>query len=237
MKHPFRSHFLPLFPIAAGLVGLLLRVWLFSAIDEKGLLPAAHFADTALYILTAITLGVLFLSSRNFHSCSASKKIPPLIPALGCLLGGIGMLLAGFSRQSVRFSGISAAVCLTGGLLLLIMAVLEYFQKKIPYGFPAVLTVALMLDTIAQCQDWGKLPQLQEYFFSLMACVFLILSAYHITLRVAGSGKPSLLAFFSQSAIFFCFTCLNTNRWFLYLGLIFWVTTSLYSWIHKEKEA
>lgn len=121
--------------------------------------------------------------------------------------------------------------------MLLAMAVLKSFKKKIPFGFPAVLTVTFMLDTVAQCQIWGAVSQLQEYFFPLMASVFLILSAYHITLGAAGTGKPNLLVFFTQSAIFFCCTCLNTNRWLLYLGLLFWITTTRSPVTPKQKEA
>lgn len=237
MKQFIRNHILPLFPLATGLVGLLLRVWLFSTIDEKGLLPAKHFADTALYILTAITLAGVFLLSRNQKPKPVCKGFSRLSAVLGCLLGGIGMLLTGLRYQNVRFSGIAVVACIAGGLMLLAMAMLKYFKKKIPFGFPAVLTVAFMLDTVAQCQIWGAVSQLQEYFFPLMAAVFLILSAYHTTLYAAGTGKPKLLVFFTQSAIFFCCTCLNTNRWLLYLGLLFWVATIRSPVTPKQKEA
>ena len=240
MKHPFRSHIFPLLPAAAGVIGLLLRLWLFSAIDEKGLLPARHFADSALYILTAITLGILFLSSRKPKFHAVPKQTSRLIAISGCLLGAIGLIVAGFDQSGAhgtRFSGIAALGCFVGGIILLAMAALKLFRKKIPYIFPAVLTASLMLDTVAQCQVWGSASQMQEYFFPLMAAVFLILSAYHITLRTAGIGKPALLIFFSQSALFFCCTCLNTDRWFLYLGLLFWVTTPIFSRVNKKKEA
>ena len=65
MKHPFRSHILPLFTMGAGGLGFALRLWLFSATDEKGLLPAGHWADAALYLLTALVLGILFLATRQ----------------------------------------------------------------------------------------------------------------------------------------------------------------------------
>ena len=94
-----------------------------------------------------------------------------------------------------------------------------------------------MLDTVAQCQVWGSASQLQEYFFPLMAAVFLILSTYHITLQASGTGKPELLIFFSQSALFFCCTCLTTDRWLFYMGLLFWVAAPIYSCVTKEKEA
>ena len=239
MKQPFRSRLLPLFTVGAGIVGLLLRIWLFSAIDEKGLLPAKHFADTALFILSAITLGVVFLAGRAMEPPVMPKALPRVMAATGSLLGGIGLLLTGLgsiSVYSVRFAGIAVIANIAGGIALLAMAVLLFLRKKPPYVLPTILTAALMLDTISQCQLWGTEPQLQSYFFPLMAAVFLILTAYQLTLRIAGSAKPDLLVFFSQSALFFCCTCLNTDRWLLSLGLLFWAAATLYSPIQKPKE-
>ena len=42
MKHPFRSHILPFFTMGAGGLGLVLRLYLFSNMDENKLLPAGH---------------------------------------------------------------------------------------------------------------------------------------------------------------------------------------------------
>lgn len=236
MKHPFRSHILPVFPAVAGALGLLLRFWLFSATDEKGLLPATHIADTLLYILTAVTLGFLFLATRELTPRPVRKGFFG-IP--GCVMCAIGLLCSGISLffgSAQRFSGLAAIACIAGGLILLVMAARKFFHKRIPYGFFAVLTACLMLDTIASCQIWGTVSQLQEYFFPLMASVFLILSTYHATLLAAGQGKPKLLAFFSQGALFFCCVCLNTARWPLYLGMLFWAASQLYSCIRKQKE-
>lgn len=240
MKQLLRSHSLPVLPAAAGILGLLLRIWLFSAIDEKGLLPAKHFADTAVFLLTAIVLGILFLITQTPLSRPVRKGVPALAGILGCAMGGIGFLCTGlrsFSAHAVRFSGIAALAGIVGGLALLAMAVLKYFRKRVGYGFPAIATVCLMLDTVAQCQVWGAASQLQEYFFPLMASVFLILTAYHATFLAAGRGKPKWLAFFSQGALFFCCTCLNTAHWTLYLGMLFWAAAQLYPCIRKRKEA
>lgn len=240
MKQLLRSHSLPVLPAAAGVLGLLLRIWLFSAIDEKGLLPAKHFADTAVFLLTAIVLGLLFLITRKPMTRPVRKGVPALAGIAGCAMGGIGFLCTGLgnlSAHTARFSGIATLAGIVGGLALLAMAVLKYFRKRAGYGFPAIVTVCLMLDTVAQCQVWGAASQLQEYFFPLMASVFLILTAYHATFLAAGQGKPQQLAFFSQGALFFCCTCLNTIHWMLYLGMLFWAAAQLYPCIRKRKEA
>ena len=80
MKHPFHSRILPLFPIAAGAVGLALRVWLFSATDDKGLLPVGHPANYALYLLTAVTLGILFLATRELHPRRINREFVRHLP-------------------------------------------------------------------------------------------------------------------------------------------------------------
>lgn len=240
MKHPFRSNLLPIFPAAAGILGLLLRLWLFSSVDEKGLFPAKHIADPLLYILTAATIGILFLATRDLAFRPVRKGAVRLSGILGCALGGLGLLCAGFRHfpgSTGRLSGIAVIACIAGGLALLAMAARHVFRKEIPYGFPAVLAVCLMLSAIAQCQDWGTASQLQAYFFPLMAAVFLILSAYHATFLAAGQGKPKLLAFFSQGALFFCCICLNTDQWPMYLGMLFWAAAQLQLCIQTQKEA
>lgn len=240
MKHPFRSNLLPIFPTAAGVLGLCLRLWLFSDVDAKGLLPAKHFADAALYILAAITLIILFLATQELTPRRINKQFFHLSGMIGCLMGGLGMILTGivqFFSGSARFSSVAAMAGIVGGVVLLGMAVLKYFRKRLSYGLYAVLTVCLMLDTVAQCQVWGSVSQLQEYFFPLMASIFLILSAYHATFYAARQGKPKLLVFFSQGALFFCFLCLNTAHWSLYLGMLFWAAAQLYPHIRKRKEA
>lgn len=235
MKHPFRRFLLPYFTIGAGVVGLALRFWLFSAIDGKGLLPAGHPVDSALYILTALTLGILFLATRELTPRQGNPNILRCVSAFAYALGGLGLIfdcLLHFSGVSVRLAGVAIVGGIVGGIVMLSMAALQFLGKKTPYLLYAVLTVVLMLDTVAQCQVWGSEPQLQAYFFPLLASIFLILSSYQATALAAGRGKPTLLAFFSQCALFFCCLSLNTAQWPLYLGMLFWAAVQLY--IRKE---
>ena len=85
--------------------------------------------------------------------------------------------------------------------------------------------------------DGVPTPQLQEYFFPLLASVFLILSAYHSTTLAAGKGHPRQLAFFSQGALFLCCLSLNSEQGLLYLGMLLWTAVQLYPCIRAKKEA
>lgn len=238
MKHPFRSHMLPIFTMGAGAIGLALRIWLFSGIDEKGLLPVGHPADAALYILTALTLGILFLATRELTPRPVSKPFYRLAGTCVYVLGGLGMISTAvmhFSAGTVRLSGVAIIACVIGGIAMFCMAVLHLFGKGTPYWLNAVLTVVLMLDTVAQCQIWGAVPQLQEYFFPLLASVFLIISAYLATASAAGRGKAKLHVFFSQGALFLCCLSLNTAQWPLYFGMLFWAAFQIYPCIRRKE--
>ena len=102
MKNPFRFSILPYFTMGAGGLGLALRVWLFSATDEKSLLPAGHPADAALYILTALVLGILFLAARNREH--TAKGIPVVLGIYAHLIAGICLMKALFNLRRCLFT-------------------------------------------------------------------------------------------------------------------------------------
>jgi len=240
MKHPFRSHILPFFTMGAGGLGFALRIWLFSAIDEKGLLPARHFADTALYILTALVLGILFLATRKLEPRQFNKRFRRLSAAAAYLLGAVGLIvhaLVSLSSSNARLATLAVIASAIGAITMVYMAVLKYTRKRLPYWLGAILTIVLMLNTVAQCQIWGAEPQLQVYGFPLLASVFLILTAYQKTALIANRGNTKLLAFFSQGALFLCCLSLTASQWPLYFGMLFWAAVQLYPCIRARKEA
>ena len=62
MKKLMKPAFLPIFTLAAGVLGLALRAWLFfGGTDQKGLLVSSHPANALIFILTALVLAVLFI--------------------------------------------------------------------------------------------------------------------------------------------------------------------------------
>lgn len=239
MNNPFRSHILPRFTIAAGILGLLLRLWLFAAEDEKGLLPAHHFAGVMLYILSAVVLLVLFLSTRRLTPRRISKQFIRLSTTYSCLLGGLGLALnAAFklSASPVKLAWLATAASLAGTLVMVAMAILCFTCKRVPYIFPAFISIVMAIETIAQCQVWGAEPQVHVYFFPLLASVFLILTAYCNTLMTARQPIAKRLAFFSQSALYFCILSLNSSQWMLYLGMLFWAASQIYPCTRFKKK-
>lgn len=239
MKYPFRSHILPRFAVGAGLLGLALRFWLFATVDEKGLLPSRHFADTALYILSALVLLVLFLSTRTLVPRRLSRQSIRRSHISACIAGGLGLILNAvfiLLKSPARLALIATVTSLAGGMIMFIMAYLYVANRRISYVLPAAVTVVLMLDVVAQCQVWGAVPQLQEYFFPLMASIFLILTAFYKTTFMARRPKPIRLAFYSQAALYFCLLSLNSQQRLLYLGMLFWAAVQIYPCTMMKKK-
>ena len=232
MKHPFRFSILPYFTLGAGGIGLILRLWLFSATDAKGLLPASHPADTLLYILTALVLAVLFLACREPGTAPFHRRFRQIGETAGNLIASVCLILYSFLGHGILLSAIA---CLTGGIALLFSAFLAWKRKSLPYWVIAVLTVALMVITVTKCRAWGAIPQLQHYIFPLLACVFLILTAYHRTTLAAKQGKRRHVAFFSQGALFFCLLSLNSDP-ILCFGMACWAAAQLFPCYHTKKE-
>ncbi len=240
MKHPFRSHILPFFTLGAGGLGFALRLWLFSGLDEKGLLPAKHPANALLFLFSALVLGILFLATHNLEFRSVNRKVLRPVNAIACVLGGLGLILSAKVSMGSNTSSLTVPALvlnLAGGLILFFMAFLKFSGKKLPYWLPAALTVVLMVTTITQCQVWGAEPQLHAYFFPLMASVFLILTAYQETAVLVRKSNRSLLAFFSQSAAFFCCLSFNSFHKYFYMSLFLWATLQIYACLPRRKEA
>lgn len=239
MKHLFHSRILPWFTLCAGVLGSVLQHRLFSLSDEKGLLPAGHPAGYALLALTAAVLAVVYLCTRKLTPRRFRGRFLYLLEACGHLLGGLGLFATAawiLPQSTVRLAFPAMVASFAGSLLLFSMAVFRFFRKRPPYWLAALLTAVLMVDTVAQCQAWGTVPQVLTYFFPLMAAVSLILSAYHQTARLAGRGNPGNLAFFSQSALFFCCLSLRSSQWPLYLGMLFWAAVQLCPCVCAKKE-
>lgn len=240
MKNPFRFSILPYFTMGAGGLGLCLRLWLFSATDEKGLLPASHPAEVLLYVLTALVLGILFLACRQVSAPPFRRGFRRTAEIVGNTAGGLGLLLTALTslpgERSV-LALLAAIICAAGSLLMLLAAFYSYRKTPMPYWLPAAVTVALMVCTVTQCRAWGAIPQVQHYFFPLLASIFLILTAYHRTTLAAKHGSRKRLAFFSQGALFFCCLSLNSSSWWLYLGMACWAAVQLLPCYHIKKES
>ena len=226
MKKTWKLHIFPLFSLIAGGVGLGLRIWLMeTGIDQKGLLIPSHPANSLTLLLTAFVLLALLLCVRQ---PMMPRKIPKKVTAVGCGIAATGIFITNIQDLLLRRDLINMITCFAGILAMTCMLYLGYTalkKQKASYLLYGIITIYLMLHPVTQYRNWSTEPQLQDYIFELFCAIFLMLASYHRTTLSVRQGSLRWYLFCSQTAIFFCCMCLNTNSRLFYLSMGIWMAT------------
>ena len=233
MKRYFNLSLFPWITLLTGAAGLLLRVWLFATgIDSKGLLVETHPANALSWIVTGITMCILFLSIPGITRRVPKAPLTGPIHTWGCLIASVGILTASLTElmQTVDATttassvlGIVAAVCLFSS------AYKQMVHKRGQTVEMMLVTVYLMVHLVCQYRYWSAEPQLQNYAFQLLASIFLMMTSfYRASLELSG-GKLRGYVFCNQTSLFFCCLSLTTSLWPFYLATGIWTVTDLIS--------
>ena len=225
MKNPFQKEYL--FPIAltTGVLGFILRLWLYlTGFDNRGLLMREHPAYWVAFVLIAVALLMLFLCLKDTDIKSLPFRASPVALA-GCLAAAAGIVAADLfelSRQPDRVTVISCLLGIVAAICLVVAGLQQQKGKKSSYYLHGILTIYLMVHLISQYRVWNAEPQLQEYFFQLMASIFLMFTAYQRTLLDSGNGNPKNFLLCNYAAAFLCcFAVVGENRLF-YIAMALW---------------
>ena len=217
---------LPWLPLGAGVLGICLRLWLYSGIDEKGLLVAGHPANALLLILTAAVMAILFLRVRALGNAPKySHLFPRSLPAaIGNGVAAVAVLLS----TPLSLSAVAALGLLTvASFVYLAFCALRHLRPA--FWLHGIIAVYFMVYAVGQYRAFSSEPQIPLYFFELLACVFLMLTFYYRSgLDVEEKGR-SAYVFCSQAALFSCCVSLAGGNRVFYLGMAVWTATNLCS--------
>lgn len=232
----FRPSILPVFTLIAGGAGFILRtILLKTQMEPSGLLAAGHPLSILLYILTACTLAVLALSVLPLKQMPQRYRRPfrkSIRAAFGCTFGAVGILITSLRQVLAQQDILTLAIMLMAFVATLCLAFLGFARQKGSrphYLVHAGIVVFLMLQLVCQYRVWSPEPQLDLYFFQLMASVFLMLTSYQALCLDIHKGDRRLYAFFNQAALFFCCLSLTDSHWYFYLGMGIYCATNLCS--------
>lgn len=227
---------LPWITLAAGGIGLLLRIWLFSSgTDDGGLLSPGHPASLLLWLLTFAVVALLIWGTQRLK---AGKKYSFNFPAslqraIGCLLGALSIGVTSVI-ELILYPDIMTLVASLLGLIcvaaLVSMANCRWKGHKPNMLFHAAICLYLMIRLVSQYRHWSADPQLMDYCFQLLATVCLMLSAYHKAAFDSGSGDRRLYALFHLGAVYFCcLSLVGSQHIVFYLGTGIWMFWDLCS--------
>jgi hypothetical protein len=199
---------------------------LLDSADPDGMLPQNHPAEALSFILLAVTLGLCFFLIRRIRVDTEYARLFPAsrAAAMGSILGAVGMGCAAFFAENTGL--LFLPVIIFGAISTICLGVAAYLRLHeirpncLLHCLPAAY---IMFRTITFCRIWGTEPQLQLYFFELLAAAFLLLACYYrAELDVKDTSCKKYL-FFSQTALFCCCLCLPGEDRLFYLSALIWL--------------
>lgn len=230
MKFTLKPAMLPWLTLGLGGLGLALRSWLYATgIDGKGLLSASHPANYLIWLLTVAAVVILALCLRFDLPGGTYQKLFPRSAAtlVGCCIGALGIVVSSIveltALEKPDYAAVAALVAgILAGASLVYLGLCRLKGIHPSVLFRAVVCVYFMLHLVSQYRNWSSEPQLQEYFFQLMASVLLMMCAYH---RAAMDADKHLLRrylFTHQLGLFFCCTAMVGHNRLFYLAMAIW---------------
>jgi len=195
-----------------GAGGAALRVLLFrTALDDKGLLIPMHPTHLGLWAVSIgfVVLTWLLLKKRlgdngeYFDSFSRCSIRFGLSMAAGVLLAVESVRQLGAGQQLAGILGLLAAVGMAGGSVYRLKG-----KQTLPL-FHILVCVFFIARLVLSFQGWSADPQFQDYSMQLLACVSLMLFAFHRASCDANLMDREAVARYSLFAAFFCIISLS----------------------------
>lgn len=214
MKLSIKPQKIKLLTLGAGGLGLAIRALLFlTGIDEKGLLKSGHFAATALWVLSILVLAGVFFLTRKLEGTSNYAEAFPTsgLAPWGSLAIAIGVGITVISDISHASDLLTLLRNICGILAAVSMAFVAYCRlsgRKPLCLFHGILCVYMALDLVCRYRLWSSDPQLQDYLFHLLSCIFLMLTAYQQAAFDADIGRHNVLWATSLIGVYLCCLCL-----------------------------
>ena len=230
MKNKFRRNALLVFTVLMGVAGYMMRSGLYaSGLDRKNLLVRGHPLEAALWAFSGAM--VLLILLELLHRPRETAPVPGtvLIPALGHLLagGGIFLTVLWYSRDvSSPLASVWKAAGLLCGPAFLWGAVSLLRRRRPFFGIYGLGCVFFALHLICHYQVWCSDPQLQNYVFSFLGILLLMLYAYYRCAFCVSGGVSPLMRGAGLLAGYCCLVALVNDPYpLLLVGCCAWVLT------------
>lgn len=223
---------LSLFPwltLLLGAAGYGLQYWLFSSVDDTGLLPVRHPAHILSLLLLALFLGFCMLAVQPLSVIGRYTVLFPRSPVavIGNLAAAVGFLFRAFNQHAVAGNlsvpllslGIAAALC------VLYAGYCRWTGARCHYLARVVICVYWMLQLVLSCRNWNAQPQLQRYLFPFLAALFLLLSCYYRTILDSQKSSRRGYIFCTQAALLCCIFSIAGEEALFHLLMALWIVT------------
>lgn len=238
MNIPVKHKHLPWLILAAGILGALLRLWLYAAgTDDRGLLTGGHIAHWLLWLLTAGVAAVLILGVMDLKQAGKySFNFPAsLTGAVGAAAAAAGLLVFSLMELFSPGDSLTRLDAFLGLLCAAALAFLGFCRRKGLHPsvlFHGMICLYMMLHLVGRYRLWSSEPQIQDYFFPLMSTVCIMLSSFYGAAFAANAGSRRPHTLFHLAGVYFCLVSLpRCDAPLFYLAMGVWLFTDLCSLI------
>lgn len=210
MKKILEPKILPFWMLGMGVVALGLRFALYAvAVDEKNLLTSGHPLEILLWLLTAAALALVIAAVRPLDGSNRYEDNfgPSAAGAVGSFALAAGILLSVVFSGTGAYAGLNRLRNLLGYLAaasLVAVGVCRLRGRQPFFGFHGLVCLFFAIHMVSRYQTWSGNPQLQDYAFSLGACVALMLFAFYQTAFEVGSGRRRMQLGTGLMALYLC---------------------------------
>lgn len=230
----FKATHLPWFTLAAGILGGIVRAWLYATgVDSKGLLASDHPGQILIWLLTGVVIVLLLLGTKDLQQAPKYGFNFPAQPvsAAGAALAALGILIASIREMLAPGDSFFAIDILLGILSAAALGFLSHCRLKGRHPtviFHALICVYLMVHLICQYRLWSADPQIQNYCFSLLSAVCIMLSNFYSAAFDANEGRRRPHAFFHLASVYFCMVSApHCEDPLFYLSMALWMFTDI----------
>ncbi len=216
MKKIFNTTLLPCLMaiLGAGAAGARYLMYT-TAVDDKGLLVTGNLPGIAVAALTVLAAALVIAAARLLpgtqrYSANFPASIPGALGA-GLLAAGIAWTL-GFDPRGLDTLG---ALRFWAGWLslpcLLLTAYGRWRGVRPIFLLHGAVCLFYGLNLADHYRIWSAEPQLSAYFFELLACVGLMLTAYQRTAFDVGMGRRKAYQVTGLMTGFLCFAAITAS--------------------------
>ena len=225
MKTTRKNEWILLATCLLGAAGCWLRhMILTDGIDAKGLLISGHPCTLGLWVLSLGYLAAAFVIARG-QKISGGFRVyfPPckIRGILGMAGGGIIGLYSAVELLGGNF--LPGILGLLAGICMIFTGRCRCRGRHPSPMFHVVVCLFFIVRLVLSFKNWSADPQVQDYVIQLLACVSLMMFAYHRASFDANQPTPKRTAFFGLCAVFFAVIALSDKAmWLFMLGSGIW---------------
>ena len=221
--------------LGGGLAGLgLYRLLYAVGVDGRGLLKSGHFAWVLLCLLSVLAAGLLAVNTLRIKGVGGrpAHSIPA---AAACAAAALAAGSAGISHLgSAFFYAIPAFLAVPA---FVIVAVCRIQGRRPNFLLHVVICIYFALELLKLYQTCSTEPQIQDYFFQMLACIALTVTAYQLASFDLGRGQRRWLCLSALSALYLCLVSLGSGDAGFYLTGAAWAFTALPVSRRRKKQA